>query len=247
VQGPSALSPLVRKLERWQELDAADREALLALPHVVQKVEAGRYIVREGDRPGHACLLVSGFAFRQKLTGDGARSISAVHMAGDPVDLQNSLLGTADHSVQTLTQAEVAFIPRQAILDIAFAFPRVGIAMWQNTLVDGSISREWIANVSRRDAPTRIAHLLCEFALRLEDAGLGDRFSYELPMTQEQLADATGLTSVHVNRTLKLLESEGLISRTIRAVAIADWARLERAADFNSTYLHLRDDESLLP
>lgn len=160
-------------------------------------------------------------------------------MKGDVVDLQNSLLGEADHSVRVLTRAEVAFIPREAIVELAFRLSNVGLAMWYDTLVDGSIFREWILNIARRDAQTRIAHLLCEFGVRLEALGLGDRSSYELPMTQEQLADATGLTSVHVNRSLMDLEARGLIARTVRYVVVSDWARLETAGDFDPAYLHL--------
>ena len=119
--------------------------------------------------------------------------------------------------------------------------------MWTDTLVDGSIFREWIANVGRRDARTRMAHLLCEFSLRLKVAGLGTDDQYELPMTQEQLADATGLTSVHVNRTLKALERDGLIQRSNpRFVQIGDWRKLAEAGDFDSNYLHLRGNEPAL-
>jgi CRP-like cAMP-binding protein len=166
-------------------------------------------------------------------------------MKGDIVDLQNSLLGVADHSVQALTDTDVAMIPREAIQQLAFDRPKVGMAMWYDTLVDGSIFREWIANVGRRDAYTRIAHLLCEFSLRLEVAGLGEATDYELPMTQEQIADCTGLTPVHVNRTMKVLEAEKLISRkSSRAIAIADWRKLADAGDFDSNYLHLREGEA---
>jgi CRP-like cAMP-binding protein len=117
------------------------------------------------------------------------------------------------------------------------------MAMWLDTLVDGSIFREWIANVGRRNARERIAHLLCEFSLRLEAAGLGEHARYTLPMTQEQLADCTGLTSVHVNRTVRRLEADGVISRTNRTVTVADWKRLAEEGDFSSAYLHLREDQ----
>jgi CRP-like cAMP-binding protein len=160
-------------------------------------------------------------------------------MKGDMVDLQNSILGIADHNVQALTTIEVALIPRGAILEIAERHPAVGRAMWHDTLVDGSVQREWVANVGRRDARTRIAHLLCEFALRLESAGLGEACDYELPMTQEQIADCVGLTPVHVNRTLKALDDQGLITRTMRSVRIDNWENLTQAGDFNSTYLHI--------
>lgn len=242
----STLSPLVRKLQLWSALDGAEQEAVLALPHKVERVDGSKYLVREDDKPTHSCLMLSGFAICHKIVGDGSRSISAVQMKGDVVDLQNSLLGVADHNVQTLTQTEVAFIPRQAIMDLAVRCPKVGLAMWYDTLVDGSMFREWIANISRRDAITRLGHIICEFGLRLEYAGLGSRTSYELPMTQEQLADATGLTAVHVNRSLKELEARGLITRTVRSVGVADWDRLEKAADFSARYLHLREPNNPL-
>lgn len=163
------------------------------------------------------------------------------------MDLQNSFLGVADHSVQMITEGEVALIPREAVKKLAFDRPNIGMAMWFDTLVDASIFREWIANVGRRDAHTRLAHLLCEFSLRLKVAGLGEATEYELPMTQEQIADCTGLTSVHVNRTLKMMEAEKLITRrSSRTVTIGDWRKLAEAGDFDSTYLHLRHDEPAL-
>ena len=241
------LEPMVRKLAYWQELDSADRKAILAIPHILRALEPNSYIVREYDRAEHICVLLSGFAIRHKTVASGHRQIVAVHMKGEAVDLQNSMLGKADHSVQMLTRGEVALIPIKEVEKIAFEQPNVGKAMWIDTLVDGSIFREWIANIGRREARARIAHLLCEFALRLRVAGLGSEAGYELPMTQEQLADATGLTAVHVNRTLKTLEGDGLIERgSPRSVVIGDWKKLAEAGDFNSNYLHLRDDEPAL-
>jgi CRP-like cAMP-binding protein len=243
----STLSPLVKKLKLWGPLDQASEDAILALPHKVEDVSPQKYLVREGEKAAYTCLLLDGFAYRQKVLVDGSRSIVSIHMKGDPVDLQNSMLGIADHSVQTLTAARVAFIPIGDIRQIAIDFPSVGMAMWYDTLVDGSIFREWIANVARRNAATRISHLLCEFGMRLESLGLGDRHSYELPMTQEQLADCTGLTPVHINRTLMDLESRGYIARAKRFVAIADWGKMAQLSGFNDTYLHLRKEGSLLP
>ena len=247
-ENPSAeLEPLVRKLAYWQPLDAADRQALLALPHSVKRVEQHHYIIRERDKASHSCVLLSGFAVRHKIVGGGYRQICAIHMKGDVVDLQNSLLGMADHSVQMLTTGQIAMIPRDEVVRLAFERPAVGRAMWIDTLVDGSIFREWIANVGRRDARTRVAHLLCEFALRLKVAGLGSETGYQLPMTQEQIGDATGLTSVHINRTIKQLEADGLIDRVSpRAISIGDWKTLANAGDFDSHYLHLREGEPAL-
>jgi CRP-like cAMP-binding protein len=118
------------------------------------------------------------------------------------------------------------------------------MAMWYDTLVDASVFREWILNIARRDARTRIAHVLCEFGIRFESLGLGERSSFEFPMTQDQLADVTGLTSVHVNRSLMALEADGLITRTVRSIDVSDWAKLKEAGDFNEAYLHLASGAS---
>lgn len=235
----SPLAPMVRKLQQWRPLDDRDREALLALPYRTIVFRPHEYIAREGDEPRSCCLIVSGFAIRHKVAGNGGRQIFSIHMKGDLADLQNSMLGVADHNLQTLTRVEVAVIPLEAVQDIAFARPAIGWAMWYDTLVDASIFREWTLNVGRRDARSRTAHLLCEFALRFEAAGLATRHDYELPMTQEQLADALGLTSVHTNRTLMGLGEDGFISREYRSVRINNWPSLIEVGDFDPSYLHL--------
>jgi len=238
---------MLRRLEYWHAFDEGDRAAVLALPHTVRTLEHNHYIVRELDRASYSCVLLSGYAIRHKIVAGGARQIVSIHMKGDLVDLQNSLLGTADHSVQMLTAGKVAMVPRDAVTQLAFERPAIGKAMWTDTLVDGSVFREWIANVGRRDARTRVAHILCEFSLRLKVAGLGEQNGYEMPMTQEQLGDATGLTSVHINRTLKGLEADRLIVRTTpRSIVIGDWRKLAEAGDFNSAYLHLHDADPAL-
>lgn len=234
-----SLSPLLDRLVSRVSLTQADKDAILALPHRVRVLRTGERFVRQDEKPTHCCLMVSGFTVRSKLVADGARQILAIHMKGDMVDLQNVLLERSDHNVDALTLAEVIMIPRTALEELAFARPSVGKALWLETLVDGSIFREWIANVGRRDARTRIAHLLCEFAVRLEAAGLAETSRYELPMTQEQLADAVGLTTVHVNRTLMAMRKEGLIYLNGRSIRVPDWPKLAREADFDAKYLHM--------
>ena len=236
---PQILQRMLSKLERRAPLDDADRKALLSLPFKSTVYEPAKYLVREGSTTTESALIVTGFAFRHKLTADGDRQIVSVHIPGDFVDLEGSLLNVADHNVQTLTRCEIVTIPRKAIVALMDEHPRVGRAMWVDTLIDASIFREWVLNVGRRDARHRIAHLLCEFAKRLEVAGMGNTRGYQLPMTQEQLADATGLTPVHVNRSLKALEAEGLIVREKRFVGIPDWERLRDLSGFNELYLHL--------
>jgi CRP-like cAMP-binding protein len=229
---------MVRRLERRSPLEEGDRNALLSLPHSVKKLAAGAHIVRDGDSVDHCSLLLSGFAYRYKLTGEGGRQIISLHIAAEFLDLQNSLLGVADHSVQMLTDAEIALIPSSVLQELALQRPGIARALWIDTLIDASIFREWVVNVGRRDSRARVAHILCEFSLRLEAAGLASNHRYELPMTQEQLADAVGLTSVHVNRVLKQLGEEGLIRRDRRSITIEDWNRMRAAGDFNERYLH---------
>ena len=233
------LAPIVRKLSVREELDESDRSAILGLPFSLRKVQASQYLVWDGEKPQNTCLLVSGFACRHKIAAGGGRQIVSIHTRGDIVDLQNSLLGTADHNVQMLTAGEIAVIPVEAMRELAYKHPSVGMAMWYETLVEGSIFREWVLNIGRRDARTRIAHLLCELALRMENAGLGEHINYELPITQEQLADSVALTSVHVNRTLMKLEADGLLTRARRTVTVVDWKKLIAEADFEPRYLHI--------
>jgi CRP-like cAMP-binding protein len=235
-QHPLAL--LVKRLAALSPLDQADRQSIMDLPHTLGTVRAREYIVREGSEATHSCLLRSGFVMRHKTVANGARQIVSVHMTGDMINLQNSLLKRADHSVQAVTDAELTLIPGTAIIELAMARPAVAMAMWLDTLIDGAIFREWIANVGRRDARARTAHVLCEFAIRQEKSGLANRSKYDLPLTQEQLADAVGLTPVHVNRTLKALEASGLIERDRRTVTIADWSALSRVGDFDESYLY---------
>jgi CRP-like cAMP-binding protein len=233
------LELLVRNLELRSPLSPEDRKAVLELPYTLRTLEPSTYIVREADPPTSCCVMVSGFAYRQKLTGEGARQIVAIQIPGDGVDFQNLFLNVSDHSVQMLTRGEVAFVDRALIQELARSRASIGHAILVKILVEASIFREWVLNVGRREARTRMAHLLCEFAVRLEAEGLADEYRYELPMTQEQLADAVGLTPVHVNRTLKALEREGLITRNRRNLSFPDWRRLREAGDFNQRYLHL--------
>ena len=238
------LSAMVRKLEVRTPLAEGDRAALLALPFVHRTVNAHTYSVREGDPPLGCAVLLSGYAVRHKSTGDGARQILGIHVPGAALDLQHLFLNVSDHNVQMLTRGELAIISRAALHGLACARPEVMRAILVDTLAEASIFREWLLNVGRRDSRARIAHLLCEFAKRLEAAGLAEDGAYELPMNQEQLADAVGLTAVHVNRTLRALENEGLIERNKRRMFVRDPQRLGEVADFSDRYLHLERQDT---
>src|SRR5206468_3067751 len=178
------------------------------------------------------------FAFRQKLVSVGARQIISFHIPGEFIDIQNCMLEVADHNVQSLVRSNVAIIQNGALLDVIAARPNIRRAIWYDSLVDASVFREWVVNVGRRDARERIAHLLCELAARLRAAGLESGPSFDFPITQEQLADATGLTAVHTNRTLQSLRRDGLIQLTARSLTVLDWEGLRATGDFDELYLH---------
>jgi CRP-like cAMP-binding protein len=235
----TAIQSLAGRLGARYLLDRDDIEMIDTLGCVTRAFEPNQYLLREGDRPKFCSFLLDGFVYRHKIVADGGRQIVSIHIPGDIVDLQNILLGEADHNIQSLTTATVLLFAHEDVIALAFARPAVGKSMWRETLIEASISREWVANVGRRDARERTAHLICELAMRQQAAGLGPREAYELPMTQEQLGDALGLTAVHVNRTLKALQGDGLITRSKRSVAVSDWERLRTVADFTTNYLHL--------
>lgn len=232
-------------LQSHTRLSEDDRSAILGLPMRLRKLDPRNYIIREGDIPRLCFILVEGYAIRQKVTGEGARQILSICIPGDAIDFQNMFLDISDHAVQTLTASVVADIPRESLQQLVLSRPAVGAAVMHSALVEAAILREWVVNVGRRDARSRIAHILCEFAVRLEVRGLASPDGFELPMTQEQLADATGLTPVHVNRVLRALESEGLISRQRRHIQFVDWRALQDVADFSRRYLHVPGEDEL--
>jgi CRP-like cAMP-binding protein len=233
------LAAMIRKLERSSVLDQDDIDAMLAMPWRDELVRGGAYLIREGARVAECCVLVSGYAFRSKLTRDGQRQIVSFNIPGDVLDLQHLLLADADHNVEVITDAAVSWVATEALREIALRRDNIGRALWRDSLIDASIFREWILNVGQRDGRVRIAHMLCEFAYRRAAAGLGRADEFDLPMTQEQIADATGMTPIHVNRMLAALRTEGVISSVNRRVEIKDWAQMQRIAEFDPAYLHM--------
>ena len=233
-----AIDTLTRKLQRIAQLSPSDLDRLYKLPIRMERVPRSRLLVREGKQPEHCCLLVSGFAARYKEAANGLRQIVSFHLSGDLLDIQHLLLEKADHSVEAITDAEIGWVPKSELIDLAMERPAIGKALWRDSLIDGSIFREWVLNVGRRDGKTRIAHMLCEFVARCEAAGLGAAEGFVLPMTQEQIADAVGLTAVHVNRCLRALDGDRVVVRNGAQFRVIDWHRLSTIGDFDPAYLH---------
>jgi CRP-like cAMP-binding protein len=245
LQIPPERERLVLKLDSIADLGSEEKQALLDLPMRVRHIPADSDIVSEGDRPSECCLVLVGFVCRYKIISGGKRQIMSFHTPGDIPDLQSLHLKVMDHSLGTLVPSKVAFIAHQVLHDLVRRYPRLGAAFWRDTLIDAAIFREWMVGLGRRNAYQRVAHLICEMALRFRAVGLTDNHTYELPVTQAELADALGLSFVHINRTLMELRRDGLISLQNSTVSALDWEGLKAAADFDSTYLH--QDRRLVP
>jgi CRP-like cAMP-binding protein len=230
---------LVRKLEARDALNDEERGILERMFTDVRLVTAGEDIVRDGDRPRHSTLVVSGVAARYKVLHGGERQITALHLAGDFVDLHSFLLKEMDHGVAAVSQCRVATVPHETLAQISVTQPHLTRLFWLLTLLDGALHREWLVAMGRRSALGQLSHLLCELMLRLSVVGGCDGDSFVMPVTQIDLSDILGLSSVHVNRVLQELRSDELIAWRGTTVTILDWDRLLRLAEFDDRYLHL--------
>ncbi|GEP04804.1 Crp/Fnr family transcriptional regulator [Methylobacterium oxalidis] len=234
-----SLDMLIRKLESIATLSDEERQAIRSLPAKTRVLQPRQDIVRDGDKPSQCCLILDGWAYRYKLIGGGRRQIFSFHVAGDIPDLQSLRLHTMDHSLATLTQATVAFLPHESLRDLTTRFPSLTAILWRDTLIDAAVFREWMTGMGRRDAFERIAHLFCELYLKLQAVGLAQSYRCPLPITQVDLGDALGLSNVHVNRVLQEMRGRGLITLHSGTLVIEAWDELMRACEFDPTYLHL--------
>jgi CRP-like cAMP-binding protein len=231
---------LITKLGRFTKLSRDDKAVLNRLTAGnVRSLGPHEDIVREGDSPAEINLMLSGWACRHKHLEDGRRQIIAFFLPGDLCDHHIFVLREMDHSVSTITPVRIAGISRDAFDEVMHKHPRVTQALWWESLVAFAIQREWTVNLGQRSATERMAHLLCELFLRLQSVGLVNGNSCDFPLTQAELGDATGLSTVHVNRTLQDLRSAGIIELKARRLIISDLGALMRQSLFNPNYLHL--------
>jgi CRP-like cAMP-binding protein len=237
------LSHLVRKLEQFVRLSPGDRAMLArAAAERVRNFGARVDIAREGDRPKDVHLILSGWACRYKQLEDGRRQIVSFFLPGDICDLNVFILREMDHSIGTITAVTIADLSREFFDEISAGYPRIATAFWWETLVNSAIQREWTMSLGQRTASERMAHLLCEIFFRLRLAGLTRGDSCDFPLTQADLADATGLSKVHVNRTLQELRSGELIGLKGKSLRIPNLERLMNAGLFNANYLHIEHE-----
>src|SRR6185312_4481633 len=216
-----------RKLEQFVRLSAEDRAILTrAVTSHVRQFGPRVDIEREGDQPTDVHLILSGWACRYKQFEDGRRQIVSFFLPGDMCDMNIFILKEMDHSIGTITPVTIIDLSRDFFDEISTGFPRVATALWWETLVNVAIQREWTMNLGQRTASERMAHLLCELFFRLRLAGLTEDNSCEFPLTQADLADATGLSKVHVNRTLQALRTAELVVLKGKTLTVPSLERL---------------------
>jgi CRP-like cAMP-binding protein len=234
------MNPLNLRLQRYVELSSDDHVALDRLARgPARDVAARRDLIREGESPRFAYLVQSGWGCRYKALPDGRRQIVDFVVPGDLCDADVEILGQMDHAIGAVTSMRVVEIAPADLDQVRQAHKKVAQALRMDEFVKISIQREWTLNVGQRTAYERISHILCELFLRMEVVGHSNGKSCEFPLTQLDLADATGLTAVHVNRTLQELRKDGLIELHSRALTIPDLDALRNAGLFNGNYLHL--------
>ncbi|WP_244507500.1 Crp/Fnr family transcriptional regulator [Methylobacterium phyllostachyos] len=217
---------------------------MAGLPMQVSAYEPHQDVVVENDRPARCFTVLDGIAAAYKTTNEGGRQVTAFYVPGDVPGFQCLQLEVLDFSIAAVTTLRIGSVGHDAVRGMLAAHPRLADAFWRTTLIEGSLAREWLLNNGRREAYGRLAHLFCELLTRLEAVDLAHGRACDFRLTQSELADALGVTAVHVNRVLKELRDQGLITLGGGRLVIHDWDALAEAADFDPAYLHLRRDDA---
>jgi CRP-like cAMP-binding protein len=230
---------ILGKLRQNLDLTEHEKAAIRRLPVVVSRFDAQREIVRVGDRPQRSFVIISGLLATSKVMSSGNRAILAVHVPGDMPDLLSLHLPIMDFTIHSISPVTLGYVEHADIFRLCEVQPRVTHALWRTTLLESALYREAVLNVGHRDATTRLAHLLCELFIRLRAAGAVSAMRYRLPITQSDLADITGMSTVHVNRVLRTLRMSGMLTFSRGVVEIKAWENLADLADFDPMYLSL--------
>lgn len=227
---------LVRKLENYGLMGEDEKLALLAIIGSSRNIARGQDIVAEGSAPNHCMVLLDGVGCRYKVLENGSRQILNFHYPGDICDISGFVMGAVDYAIGALTPCSVAAISHWDLRKLTESHPNLAILLWRDSIIDAYIFREWLVNVGSRPALSRIAHILCEQMVRLEAIGQDSRI---MPITQSELADATGLSAVHINRTIQELREMGIVGRQSRPITILQKERLCEIGNFEGSYLHM--------
>jgi CRP-like cAMP-binding protein len=229
---------LVRRLQISSGLSQEDIREIQELPITVKDYPAERAVVRDGERATECCLIADGFCMRSKTISDGKRQILSLHIPGEIPDLMSLFLHVMDHDLSTLTPCTLGFIKHETLQRLHRRAPDVAEIFWRDTLIDAAMFREWIVNVGQRPAPARLVHVMVELRERLKMIGRVQGNSFEMPLTQEQIGEALGITAVHANRVIRQLREDGIVEMQRGRVKVLDEAKLQELADFDDRYLH---------
>jgi CRP-like cAMP-binding protein len=235
----AALSAFLRRLLIRSALTLDEQQAILSLTGERETVPGREDIVSPGDTVESACLVAKGLVARYDQMLDGERQVTSYYIAGDMCDLHSVVVPKASWSITAVSQASVIRIPHRQLRNLCAEHPAIALAFWRDGTVDASIFAKWVGNLGRKKAKARIAHIMCEMGMRMEAARLGTRTSFDLNATQEQLSDASGLTPVHVNRTVQDIRGDGLLTFSKGHVEVKDWGTLVSVAEFDPAYLML--------
>jgi len=234
---------LLRRLDSVVSLTESDRRGIAQIPMTVKNFANGQDLVRDGDISTQCILVLDGYLFRHKMANGSQRQIMSFHVPGDIPDLQTLHLPKLDHTVTALGAAVVAFIPHAAFKELLQASPQLTHVFWRESLVDAAIFREWVITLGQRDAIGRVAHLICELVMRLQAVGLAKDMAFTIPWTQSDVADASGISTVHANRVIQELRRLELLEWDSRLIQVRNWDGLASLGDFSPDYLHLRKTE----
>jgi CRP-like cAMP-binding protein len=229
---------LVKRLRATSGVTDEDIRAIQALPISVKDYPAERAVVSDGQRATECCLIARGFCARSKTTSEGRRQILSIHIPGEIPDLMSLHLHVMDHDLSTLTACTLGFINHETLRLLHRRQPNLADIFWRDTLIDAAMFREWIVNVGQRPAPARLAHVIVELRERLKVIGRIEGASFEMPLTQEQVGEALGITAVHANRVIKQLRQDGIVDLRRGRVDVLDEGRLVELAGFDDRYLH---------
>ncbi|MHB0777472.1 Crp/Fnr family transcriptional regulator [Halomonas sp. WWR20] len=237
------IEALIYRLNNYLRLSDEDKQALRDSVTQVVEFERNQKIISDNERPDHVHVVIEGWACRYKYVEEGKRAILGFLVPGDMVDVHVALLDHMDHSVMTLSPAKFALIPRETITHIFENHTSLAYGLFWAALVEESIQREWFVNNTSRPADKRLAHLCCEMLMRHRAAGLTQESNIEFPLTQQDLADAMGVTNVHVNRVLQRLREDEMLAFHHKRMTFTDWDRLKAFAEFDPGYMHLTEQD----
>ncbi|MDO9415850.1 Crp/Fnr family transcriptional regulator [Pararhizobium sp.] len=233
------IEALLLNIESHDILQDSEKDALKSLFVKEDIFSEGKDLVVQGSRPAYSTLILEGFAARYKITADGLRQITALHVPGDFIDLHAFPLRLMDHGIVALSACRVTFADHGALKRVTENLPHLTRLLWLHTLIDGAIHREWIVSMGRKSKKAHLAHLICELYVRLGIVRRTDGTSFYFPLTQMEMADVLGISIVHMNRTIQSLRKDGLLVWINHTITIVDWPRLQEVAEFDPTYLNL--------